>query len=153
MTSDRSDGYSLLELLVVMAIMALITASVVPMLPKPNELVGTDDLARRFEYIFSSARAKALTSKKAVTVRVIFSPDVSATVDDVAVLQGVPRTLKIAAVSARVRSVKTTEAVFKFLPEGGSTGGSITISDNSDQQSIALDWLTGTWTRTMGPQK
>jgi general secretion pathway protein H len=143
MTSDaRARGFTLLELLVVMVIVALLVALVPPLfsgaVPGARLKGAARDLAVELRY----ARSHAITRNQDMEVRLNLEPPAYA------VPGRAPRTLpegvKIQVVSATSRRVlQPTSYRVRFFPDGSSSGAQITLSGGSRSYRIGVDWLTG----------
>ena len=118
----RNDrGFTLIEVLIAFALMAIVAVIV---LPQFNDPTGRQ-LNRTAEVVLEAAdrqRSEAMTSGAAI----VFA---------------LPEDLN-PGVSAEAQS-DIAGGVLTFFPDGSSTGGSITLSDASGSLRINLDWATG----------
>lgn len=134
-------GVTLLELLVVLAILALAAVLVAPTLRGTG---GAIDLRGIAAEIASQAMAERARAMRSSTERVLLV--------DVARrefwVEGEPRRMIPARYTVSV-SVDPGEQLgpaavrIRFFPDGASSGGVVTIGDGSRKAVLSVDWLTG----------
>jgi len=142
---DRDIGYqagfTLVEMLVVLTILALTTTLVAPLVSGGSEgarlQMAAGDLASAFRLTRSAAitrnREMSLmidvnkrTFSSAVVSQRAFSPDIDAKLTFAAGLEA-----------------GRSDGGFRFFPDGSSTGGDVTLSLRGTQTKLCVDWLTG----------
>ena len=136
-----SRGYTLFEVLVVLAIIGLVLAAV-PMIAGRRS--GPEVRAAAIEIASSmrEARSEAITRFRPVA----FQLDVDARtyrVGDGGSVQPLPRTLELALYTARSELASKTAGGIRFFPDGSATGGRITVSEDGQRYVVSVDWLTG----------
>ncbi len=142
MTLNQHQGFTLLELLVVLAIMTLILAIVPPMLgnvlASSHVKSATRELAAGLKY----ARSQAINRQEEMTL--------SLHVDGKYFLVGkkrkqldVPNDTTMTLITARSEQLSTKEGAIRFFPDGSSTGGQIKIKYASSEYIVDVNWLTG----------
>jgi general secretion pathway protein H len=141
-------GFSLLELVVVLAILALAAAAAVPRLQGSTASQGVRTAAERLAGTLRTTRAEVLrtSTEKAV----MFDPQTRAYWSDA---EPAPR-----AVEGRLAirfeddgfDWAGTNRAIRFRPDGSATGGIIVLDDGSTQARIAVDWMTGSATLRPG---
>lgn len=139
-TGRRSRGFTLLELMVVLAIMALALAVV------PMQMEGTVDRARLQAAARQMAQALRLVQNQAMAQR----QSQRLLVDTQHGLWRVgrhshhlPRGISVALTAARSERVNAFVSGVRFYPDGTSTGGAIELRNKSGAISVQVDWLTG----------
>ncbi len=148
--NDPQAGVTLLELLVVLAILVLASMLVAPALRGAGGGgFGLRGVAGEFAGLATSERARAMrTSTERILLVDLSRREYWA--------EGEPRR-SIAAHYALSVSVTPAEmlgpstARIRFYPDGGSSGGVVTVADGGQKAMIAVDWLTGatrmSWSR------
>lgn len=138
--SRRSGGFTLVEMMVAMAVVGLMLAVSVPLASRFYQGLQYREAVREVVTTLNSARHLAVTSGRAQDV----SLDPA---NNVLVFRGEQRKLpeEMSLVLRTAREVNTASAaVIRFYPEGGSSGGDIEISaDNGSRVTIEVDWLAG----------
>lgn len=140
----RASGFTLIELLVVFAIMALVVGLVPVAMDRMREGAQYRDVVRTVVGQLRSAREQAVASGR----------DVQFTVDVAQRRYGLgpepslvlPDTLQMKAVAAALEGNEpaTGKLSIRFLPSGGSSGGSIQILRGAgDGVRLRVDWLSG----------
>ena len=140
MTATR--GFTLLELLVVLVLVALVLALVPPMLSKGVPEVELRAAVRSLAAGMSEARSRAI----ARNTEVAFTVDVEArtfAIGDGGAARAVARELSLSLVTAQSDQLAETRGSIRFFPDGSSTGGRITLSRGESSYDVSVDWLTG----------
>jgi general secretion pathway protein H len=135
------SGFTLIELVVVLAILAIAAAMVVvrgmPVSPATQARVAAGELSNALR----SARAEALVNNRSVTF----------TLDTASHLyqwgqqptQPLPGDLQLALLTGQEQVVSKEAGSVRFDPDGGSSGGRITIAGGDRIWMVGVDWLTG----------
>lgn len=132
-------GFTLIEMLVVLTIVALALAIVVPAVSK-SMIVSVNDVARDVQISLRQARAKAVSGQQSTRFWVDtqkhnylnHKDKIKSYPDDISML------LKVAS-----SEVSGGQAGVRFFPDGSSTGGRITVSQADATVYVDIDWLTG----------
>lgn len=135
-------AFSLLELLVVLAIVALASTILVPAFTggAGAELqVAARDLASGLRY----ARSHALTHGDEVTLTLdVYDRRFEISGSDIG--RDLPSSVELSLYTARSELLDGNTAAIRFFPDGSSTGGRITVTGaNGRERYIDVDWLTG----------
>lgn len=137
----RSDGFTLLELLIVLLLMGLIGAVMLsggqPRSPSTAARIAASELASALRL----TRAQAITADRPVGLvldvangryRVGASP-----------IRTLPGKLQLTLLTARGDILSKKEGQIRFNPDGSSMGGRIDIVGGQRKVSVRVDWLTG----------
>lgn len=143
MRYERSSvaGFTLLELLAVLSIMALVAAVVVPSLGG-GAAVEVRSAARSLASGLRQTRNRALNDNRSA----ILALDVANREFRLPGEQRVhrlPERVHIVLFTARSEQLSEQGGAIRFFPDGSSTGGRITLSIDSLRYLVNVDWLTG----------
>jgi general secretion pathway protein H len=142
--SDRSRaerGVTLLELLIVIAVVALAYAAVGNLLRAPSPARDADHAAFTAANVLRVARAQAIASGRAVAV-VIDPADRRVEVAGSTRVRRLGDGVTLTARVAREASADGAARIL-FYPDGTSTGGRLTLAVGEAQRQIVVNWLTG----------
>ncbi len=140
MQAYRKNGFTLLEMLVVITIIALMT-TIVGLNMRGKQGADLDSVGRTLVADLRYVRSKALvgSADSALTFdvasRKYFSRD--ATID-----RSLPQEISIA-VTVDERDIGGTKGRIVFYPDGSSSGGKIRLIKNGRQLEVVTTWLNG----------
>lgn len=135
-----SPGFTLIEVLVVLVILALAMAIVVPAISK-TQGESLDDVARELQIAFRQARSDAVLTQRTSAVLV----DVANRrfrQERVRSDKAIPQKITVTA-SVATSELRNGTAGIRFFPDGSSTGGFISLSIGESSSRVEVDWLTG----------
>lgn len=135
-------GFSLIELLVVLALVAL-SLSVIA--PRVGNSIDTSRLKASTRDLLATARharTLAQTQQREVTLT-IDVVDRSYRLDDAKRLAILPSGTKVSVVGAQSERLSDDVAGIRFFADGSTTGGEIELSFAKQSYAIEVDWLTG----------
>ncbi len=135
-----ANGYTLTELLVVLLILSIaLGGSVMFSLGRAGK-ASLPRLSSQVASLIGSASTRSVLTQREVLV--VIDPvtnEISTIAED---LISVPERFSIEIITAKSELLGERRAAIRFFPEGGSTGGSIRLSDAGNAVSIEVDWLT-----------
>lgn len=140
-TRRGAAGFTLIEMLVVLSILALIASLAMPLLSRGSEGVRLETAVSELSSALRATRAAAIAANRPIALMV----DVerrsfgSTAVARRSFASGIEARLTYAAV---IRSA-ASEGGFQFFPDGSSTGGEIALSMHGREEKLCIDWLTG----------
>jgi len=140
--TSRVRGFSMLELLVVLAIMALVTAAVMPMLGKGVSTTELKSAARSLASGLRLARSEAVSQHRQ-TFLVLDVAGRRFKVDQDPKQYALPRDVELKLYTAQKDLVDESVGAIRFFPDGGSNGGRITVASGERKYEVDVDWLTG----------
>lgn len=129
-------GFTLLELLVVLVVMSLVIAAVPIVMSGGLAGLELKAAAREVADTLRHARGRAI----ALNDDVVFAID--GATGRYAVTPGGRGGVLAEGTEVSVRPESAAGAV-RFFPDGGSTGGRVTISRDGRRYELRIDWLTG----------
>ena len=138
----RQAGVTLLELLIVIALMGIVAALVVPMFGGP---VSTSELratARQLAAGLRLARSEAVSERRE-TFLVVDVAGKRFKVDREAREYALPAKVELKLFTAQNDLVSESVGSIRFYPDGGSNGGRITVASGARKFDVDVDWLTG----------
>ena len=138
----RQHGFTLLELMVVLAIAAILMTVVPPLVSSALPGAQLKSASRQLAAGLRSARNQALVSRKEASLVVDLEKHafhVSGRKHD----YSLPASLKIDLLTVESELLSGKRGGIRFFPQGGSTGGRITLSNGRRAFGVDVDWLTG----------
>lgn len=139
MSRGRSRGFTLLEVMVVLTILALTLTLVVPALSRGMS-PSLSDVARELSIGIRQARTAALSAQQTAVFRV--DPERHVYIEHSGESRNIPEDI---AIRAQVASseVLAKKAAFRFFADGSSTGGTLLLTQGDQTLAVEVDWLTG----------
>ena len=142
LTARRLSGVTLLELLVVLTLMAFVVAVVLPTLGGGVSTAALKSAAREVAAGLRYARGQAIAQRS----EALLVLDVEArtfTLPPDTHLHRLPERLELKLYTAQRDIVGDKIGAIRFFPDGGSTGGRITLAAGERKYDVDVDWLTG----------
>jgi general secretion pathway protein H len=140
--SPSRRGFTLVELLVVLALLALLAALVPPSFERLRESMQYRDTLRRVLGDLRTARQQA----QAQGADVRFSIDIPGRNFGIEgrPRSDIPASLQIRYTAAQIEVTAQQKVSIRFHPQGGATGGSLELVRASGAGTrITVDWLSG----------
>jgi general secretion pathway protein H len=137
-----SRGLTLLEILIVIALMAILAAFVIPMFGGPVSTSELRSSARQLAAGLRVARSEAVSQRRE-TFLVIDVAGRRFKVDREAREHTLPKRVELKLFTAQNDLVSDSVGSIRFFPDGGSNGGRITVASGERKFDVDVDWLTG----------
>jgi len=140
--SRASAGFTLLELLVVLVLMAMIYALATPVISSGLPGAELKSAARQLAAGLRKARSQAVTRKEEAALTLDVEQhhfEVSGDKRSYAL----PDKLEISLYTAQSELLRDKVGAIRFYPDGSSTGGRITVAAGERKYHVNVDWLTG----------
>ena len=138
----HESGLTLLEILIVIALMAIVAGFVIPMFGGP---VSTSELrasARQLAAGLRLARSEAVSERRE-TFLVLDVAGKRFKVDREPKEHPLPSRVELKLFTAQNDLVNDSVGSIRFYPDGGSNGGRITVASGARKFDVDVDWLTG----------
>lgn len=136
-----SAGFTLLEMLVVLAILGLVAALALPSLRRPPDSLRLEVATRTLASALRFSRAQAIARNADVVLTIhadrrIFE---SSTGSVIKLDQEISVEMIFAAPERRGRAA----GAIRFFPDGTSSGGEIVLTLDKRRARVSINWLTG----------
>ncbi len=139
---DAASGFTLIELMVVLAVISLLLVFAVPAIlsggSHADVKVGAGALATSLRL----ARAQAVRRNAETTVTIDVEGRRFTSNGDGKIIP-LPDGVDINVFTARREIVTGALARIRFFPDGSSTGGRVTLARAGRSVHVSVDWLTG----------
>lgn len=135
-------GFTLLELLVVLAIVSMILFLIPPFMPNITDGTLVKAAARELVSGLRMARTEAIAGQRETTLLL----DVE---EGHYTLQGrrrdleLPQKATLKLLGAASEMLSEQRGGIRFFPDGSSTGGNITVAYGDSRYTVSVHWLTG----------
>jgi len=142
MSGDQQNGFSLLEMIVALAIAALVFALVMPTDSRRRTRVELASSAREVAAALRLSRSQAIATNRSTAVVVDVENDLYR-LAGASAPRAFPRGSRITLHTTQDQELSEVTGAIRFYPDGSSTGGGVAISLGDDQYEVLVDWLTG----------
>lgn len=147
----RDAGFSMLELLVVLAIIAAVMTIALPRFEAPGSRANLDAVTVELAGQLKALRARAIAGNREQAFT-LDAPAHTYSAGPASAAIRLPKTVSVTFQTARDVSRSAGEARLIFYPTGGSTGGRLSLTQDQSRRTVAIDWLTGTVSIERAPQ-
>ena len=135
-------GVTLLELLIVLAIMAIVAGFMIPMFGGPISTSELRSAARQLAAGLRLAQSEAVSQRRQ-TFLVLDVAGKRFKVDNDPQEHKLPSKVELKLFTAQNDLVSESVGSIRFFPDGGSNGGRITVASGDRKFDVDIDWLTG----------
>ncbi len=137
----RAAGFTLIELIVVLAVMGFALALIVGYKPPWSRGLGLDGAAADLAGGLRLARSEAIVGNRPVTLGLDLAGRRYRVGDRPPRRLPADLAIELLTIAGERRSATTGD--IRFNPDGSSTGGRITFADGRRRVAVGVDWLTG----------
>ena len=138
----RTGGFTLLELVVALAIAAVLFAVLLPTGARQRDHAELANAARGVAAALLSTRTQAIMAGKPAAFAIDVDHALYRAAGRAAVRQFPPGT-EVALYTAATETRGAATGLIRFFPDGSSTGGGVTLGRSGDRIDVMVDWLTG----------
>ena len=139
--SSAARGFTLLEVLLAMVVLALAASLTLPALVRPS---GSELRAATGTVVAGLRRARnAAVSAGKQAVMTVDLDQRRFTVSGTGGTRQLPQRISLDLVTARSEIEEGNRGRIRFFPDGSSTGGRVTLSSAERRYHVDVDWLTG----------
>ena len=141
-SATLQGGFTIIELLVVMVIMALAYTLASPMISSGVSGAELKASARQIAAGLRKARSDAISRRQESVLTLDLATRQFQLTGDARVYR-LPPSVAVKVFTAQSELVGGSAGAIRFFPDGGSTGGRITLSANARNYDVDINWLTG----------
>ena len=138
----KNDGFTLLELLIVLAISVLSLSIVGINISSGNKTTALKAASRDLSSALRYARGQSLISQKEVKLTLDLATNRYRISSREKAYQ-LAKEIELTLFSAQVEIEDQQKGSIRFFPDGSSTGGSITLEQDDLKWVVKINWLTG----------
>jgi general secretion pathway protein H len=139
--SCAASGFTLIELLVVIAILAVMLGLIGVGLRPVSSATHARSAAQEISGALRTARSSAVTANRSVAMTIDLSPP--AYQWGTQPTRQLPTDIRLALLTGRDQVVSDSKGIIRFDPDGGSSGGRVSILGGGQLWMVGVDWLSG----------
>ena len=137
----REAGFTLIEILITLAILGLAAALIVGYKPPWSRTLGLRGAAAELAAGLREARSEAILRNRPVSLDIDL--DTRRFQAGSGTVRQLSAELSLALLTVTGERRNAHEGGIRFNPDGSSTGGRISIGDGKRAIAVGVDWLTG----------
>jgi general secretion pathway protein H len=135
-------GFTLIEILVVLVIMAMAYTLASPMISSGVSGTELKASARQLAAGLRKTRSEAIAHRREA-VMTLDVEDRNFRLSGESRVYRLPKSVMVQLFTANSELVNGSVGSIRFFPDGGSTGGRITVSSHERKYDVDVNWLTG----------
>lgn len=141
-STDRAGGFTLLEVLIGLAIMALALVAVAPLVSGPGAGIEVKSAGSRIVDAAREAREIAIRTNRPVSLDLnVATRNLRLDGSDPIALGSEELNVSITTAQSLIADSEAGRIV--FFPNGSSSGGAISLERGGIAQTYRIDWITG----------
>jgi general secretion pathway protein H len=137
-----SAGFTLVEILIVLAIMVAVIAILIPMGGRQRQHAQLAAGARQVAEGLRLTRSRAILDNRPAAFLIDVQQDVFR-VAGAAAPEALPLGVSVVLFTTEDATNGTSVGAISFYPDGSSTGGGVSLSAAGEAYLVRVDWLTG----------
>ena len=139
----QCDGFTLIEVLVVLAIMVVVVAILIPIGGPQRQHAQLTAGARQIAEGLRLTRSRAILDNQSTAFLIDVRQDVFRAAG-AAAPEALPPGLKVALVTTEQEAMNgASVGAIRFYPDGSSSGGGVALSAAGEGYVVLVDWLSG----------
>lgn len=144
----RGAGFTMLESLVVLAIVALVAGMSSQLLRPPSGKLRIEAASRALCATLRATRSRAIATNGDASV--VIDLERKTYMSPIAGEGVLPQDAALSVSVANSQRLTATQGAIAFFPDGSSTGGDVTLEGAGARATIGVNWLTGEATCAVG---
>jgi general secretion pathway protein H len=146
---DADEGFTLLELLLVLGILALVGVFSMPLVNRPVGDATLTATAQKLANDMRVARAAAIRDNAERTMTIDLARR-RFWVDGVTGASAIPNGITVDFVTLQAEQLSGRQGRLRFFVDGSATGGNVILKAGQRVMTVELDWMTGHASLTRG---
>lgn len=138
---DATAGFTLVEMLVVLAIIALVAAAAAPGLANRYRTTGVEASANEIIARFRASRTLAIASAK--PQRIVVDPQAKTIQFDERHTINLAQDVMMVVTTGQETTINERQTVLTFLPNGSASGLEMDLKQKGHSVRIEVNWLSG----------
>ena len=137
----RDEGFTLVEMLVVLGLVALLLVVSLPYSTSSGEVRKLDAAAQIIATKLRETQTSSLSGNRERGLTLDIGKGLVVQIDPDRAFE-IPKGITLSIVTSDNEILDNAGAI-RFFPDGGSTGGKIILTKGGNRREIAINWLTG----------
>lgn len=142
MSIFRQRGFTLMEMLLVLAIIGMVMAVAPPLLSAAMPGLQLKSSTRSVAAALRRTRSIAIASGQSAILEIDLEALTLKVTGDIKTIH-IPEAVEITMVTADQEVTSEKHGNIRFFPDGTSTGGRVTLRNGDNGYAVDVDWLTG----------
>lgn len=147
--AETTAGFTLVEMLVVLAIMAVVAAIAAPGIAKNYRTKNLDTLTSEITTRLRLSRTSAVATAK--PKQIVLDPRAGSIRFGERDTLSLPEDVEMTVITGKETIAADRQAILTFLPDGSASGLEIDLQRKGQTARIEVNWLTGLSTRRKLP--
>jgi general secretion pathway protein H len=144
----RTLGFTLIEMMVCLAILALVLALLPPLLGRSRDNAVLAEAARTLAAALRETRDEAITTGRTSSFAIDLAT--GAFRAGPGKVQSLPSGIRLSLVTTAQQRLGDRSGAILFFSDGSSSGGGISLAHDDRRDDVLVDWLTGRITMATG---